>query len=291
PRRLPSTTLFPYTTLFRSRKRQVQQKFPATTTVTRKTAPGRPSATPGPLAALPHRGQGAARLPLLLFLPQPGPQLILPPLLRAQPPPDRIVAPCAAPTRQDRLRLPLLPPAAAPRHPPSPLRAVEFVADPPLVERAPDAVEALTPLLGVICGHTPTLDSRTFPVQTCSVAVSPASADHAKFWLGVMRSSSGMPGGSVYCVGSESYSRVLPTGKPPTTMVGGSVAFVRRGRRARTPRHSSASPFPVRSRASLISAANCSARVSSRSSPSVYSWRTAASVRMRAPRSVAVHCG
>src|SRR5690606_38581367 len=44
----------------------------------------------------------------------------------------------------------------SPRHPPSPLRAVEFVADPPLVERAPDAVEALTPLLlGVICGHTP----------------------------------------------------------------------------------------------------------------------------------------
>src|SRR5690606_4529766 len=138
-----------------SRKRQVQQKFPATTTVTGKTAPGRPPATPGPLAALPHRGQGAARLPLLLFLPQPGPQLILPPLLRAQPRQERIVVPCGDHTRQARLRLPLLQRVDSPRHPPSPLRAVEFVADPPLVERAPDAVEALTHLLGVICGHTP----------------------------------------------------------------------------------------------------------------------------------------
>src|SRR5690606_24077958 len=117
----------------------------------------------------------------------------------------------------------------------SPLRAVEFVADPPLVERAPDAVEALTHLLGVICGHTPTLDSRTFPVQTCSVAVSPASADHAKFWLGVMRSFSGMPSGSVYCVGSEPYSTSPPNGKPPTTMVGGStVLFGWCGRWGRT---------------------------------------------------------
>src|SRR5690606_30119026 len=210
---------------FLSRKRQVQQKFPATTTVTGKTAPGRPSATPGPLAALPHRGQGAARLPLLLFLPQPGPQLILPPLLRAQPRQERIVVPCGDHTRQARLRLPLLQRVDSPRHPPSPLRAVEFVADPPLVERAPDAVEALTHLLGVICGHTPTLDSRTFPVQTCSVAVSPASADHAKFWLGVMRSFSGMPSGSVYCVGSEPYSTSPPNGKPPTTMVGGSTVL------------------------------------------------------------------
>src|SRR5690606_36167179 len=128
----------------------------ATTTVTGKTAPGRPSATPGPLAALPHRGQGAARLPLLLFLPQPGPQLILPPLLRAQPRQERIVVPGGDHTRQASLRFPLLQRVASPRHPPSTLRAVEFVADPPLDERARDTLEAITTLmLGVVCAHTP----------------------------------------------------------------------------------------------------------------------------------------
>src|SRR5690606_15614106 len=123
------------------------------------------------------------------------------------------VVPCGDHTRQASLRFPLLQRVDSPRHPPSPLRAVEFVADPPLVERAPDAVEALTHLLGVICGHTPTLDSRTLPVQTCSVAVSPASADHAKFWLGVMRSPSGMSDGLACCSSSDSLSP--PNGKTP----------------------------------------------------------------------------
>src|SRR5690606_15061085 len=88
----------------------------------------------------------------------------------------------------------------------------------------------------------PTLDSRTFPVQTCSVAVSPASADHAKLWLGVMRSFSGMPSGSVYCVGSDRISRVLQTGKPPTIAAGGStVLFWWCGRWGRTGSASDAS--------------------------------------------------
>src|SRR5690606_26548092 len=118
--------------------------------------------------------------------------------------------------------------------PPSPLRAVEFVADPPLVERAPDAVEALTPLLlGSSAAIPPTLGGRTFLVQTCSVAVSPASADHAKFWLGVMRSPSGMSDGLACYSSSDSLSP--PNRKPPTIVVGGStVLFGWCGRWGRT---------------------------------------------------------
>src|SRR5690606_26327036 len=143
--------------------------------------------------------------------------------------------PCGDHTRHARLRLPLLQRADSPRPPPSPPRAAELVADPPLVARAPDAVEALARLLGAVCGHTPALDSGTVAVPTCAGAGSRAPADHATSWLGVMRSFSGMPSGSVYCVGSEPYSTSPPNGKPPTTMVGGStVLFGWCGRWGRT---------------------------------------------------------
>src|SRR5690606_28475120 len=79
----------------------------------------------------------------------------------------------------------------------------------------------------------PTLGGLTFPVQTCSVAVSPASADPAKLWLGVMRSSSGMPDGLTCCSSSDSMSP--PNRKPPTIVVGGStVLFGWCGRWGRT---------------------------------------------------------
>src|SRR5690606_5342225 len=79
----------------------------------------------------------------------------------------------------------------------------------------------------------PTLGGRTFLVQTCSVAVSPASADHAKFWLGVMRSPSGMSDGLACYSSSDSLSP--PNRKPPTIVVGGStVLFGWCGRWGRT---------------------------------------------------------